>query len=309
MQRECLEESKLLRPTLHKSTSQPRVDVGVEMKWNSVLVQIVVFIAVQLHSVHALHVSRASGLHLSRVPLPSHAGAANELLSMFSDEFELSIGIHSIKSVSAETLEPQKGGHESKEILLQDTGTGWGTGQHPTTLLCLNFLKDHLEAGDRLLDYGAGSGILSIYAVKALGAAGAVAVDIDEPTLLALERNCELNGVDDKIDVTHTRMVYVGEDRFPQSDICVADILPGPLTRLVSPIMGFLRPGGWLCLSGMRRHELPSVRAFYEKYVEEDSETITAITDETFGEWIAWSAKVKSSTDEMIKELSQMAME
>lgn len=110
-------------------------------------------------------------------------------------------------------------------IRLMDVGSGWGNGAHPTTKLCLNFILKAVTKGDKVLDYGTGSGILSIAAAK-LGASHCVAVDIDEDTLIAAEINGRVNGVSDVLDVVHTRSVYVGEDRFPVSEVTVANILP-----------------------------------------------------------------------------------
>lgn len=110
-------------------------------------------------------------------------------------------------------------------IRLMDVGSGWGNGAHPTTKLCLNFILKSITKGDKVLDYGTGSGILSIAAAK-LGASHCVAVDIDEDTLIAAEINGRVNGVSDILDVVHTRSVYVGEDRFPISEVTVANILP-----------------------------------------------------------------------------------
>ena len=245
---------------------------------------------------------------LSRNGLPEGDGS---LLSLFAENYELTLGDWKIKSVSRDDAEMHEPG--TSEIFLQDTASGWGTGEHPTTLLCLQFLKEKLKEGDRILDYGAGSGILSIFGIKALGAESATAVDIDEDTLVALEANAALNGLQDKIDVTHTRMVYLGEDRFPEADVTVANILPGPLTRLVAPIYGFTKPNGWLCLSGMRRHELPAVRAAYHKYIDEDTENISSAYHDTFGEWVCYSARMKDmgvqDRKKNIEELSKLAME
>ena len=99
------------------------------------------------------------------------------------------------------------------------------TGQHPTTQLCLRFVQDHVKAGNNFLDYGTGSGILSILAAK-IGAKKCIAVDIDDESLRAAESNAMLNNCSDVIDVVHTRFVYVGEERFPVCDVTVANILP-----------------------------------------------------------------------------------
>jgi ribosomal protein L11 methyltransferase len=120
---------------------------------------------------------------------------------------------------------------EKNVIRLIDVGSGWGNGAHPTTKLCMDFIMRAIQKGDKLLDYGTGSGILSIAAAK-LGASHCIAVDIDEDTLIAAEMNGKINGVSDILDVVHTRSVYVGEDRFPISDVTVANILPVRIHRM-----------------------------------------------------------------------------
>lgn len=112
-----------------------------------------------------------------------------------------------------------------KTIRLLDVGSGWGNGAHPTTKLCMKFILKTVLKGDKVLDYGTGSGILSIAAAK-LGASHCISVDIDEDTLIAAEINGRINGVSNILDVVHTRSVYVGEDRFPVSEVTVANILP-----------------------------------------------------------------------------------
>ena len=98
---------------------------------------------------------------------------------------------------------------EKNVIRLVDVGSGWGNGAHPTTKLCVDFIIKSIKQGDKLLDYGTGSGILSIAAAK-LGASHCVAVDIDEDTLIAAEANGRINGVSHVMDVVHTRSVHVG---------------------------------------------------------------------------------------------------
>lgn len=110
-------------------------------------------------------------------------------------------------------------------IKLIDVKSGWGNGDHPTTQLCMRFVQQYVKFGDCFLDYGTGSGILSILAAK-LGAKKCIAVDIDEDSLRAATTNAKLNQCDDVIDVVHTKLVYVGDDRFPQCDVTVANILP-----------------------------------------------------------------------------------
>lgn len=110
-------------------------------------------------------------------------------------------------------------------IELYDVGAGWGNGAHPTTKLCFDFILKSVKSSDKVLDYGTGSGILSIAAIRQ-GASKCVSVDIDDDTLIAAEKNAVINGVDKMLDIVHTRQVYVGEDRFPVCDVTVANILP-----------------------------------------------------------------------------------
>jgi len=116
-------------------------------------------------------------------------------------------------------------------IRLVDIRSGWGNGAHPTTKLCLDFVLNKVSKDDLFLDYGCGSGILSILAAK-LGASQCISVDIDEDSLSATRTNAALNGVVDVLQVVHTKEVYIGEGRQRLADVTVANILPGPLSRL-----------------------------------------------------------------------------
>jgi len=178
-------------------------------------------------------------------------------------------------------------------ILMQDIASGWGNGKHPTTQLCLECINDAVKPGDLVLDYGTGSGILSILSMR-LGARRCYAVDIDEDSLRAAERNCQLNGyrVPEDVDVTHTKYVYIGNDRFEDlADVTVANILPGPLSRLVAPLWGLSKPGGLLILSGMRPSELNAIRGIYAPFVDLDTERVLQQSHEIFGPWVAWTVR------------------
>ncbi len=139
-----------------------------------------------------------------------------------------------------EEVDVQRLQGEFSTIRLTNVGAGWGNGAHPTTRLCFNFLAQTVTNGQTVLDYGTGSGILAILAAK-LGAKHVVAVDIDDDTLEAAAKNARLNGVDGALDIAHTRYVYVGEDRFPVSDVTVANILPGALSMLAATLWSFTK--------------------------------------------------------------------
>ena len=150
-------------------------------------------------------------------------------------------------------LSKDKEGHDlpnnkdHKTIVLQDLSSAWGNGAHPTTKLCIDFLENTISSSSNnveptiFLDYGTGSGILSIIAAK-LGAKKCIAVDIDEDTLTAARYNAQYNNVQDAIDVIHTKSVYIGDNSLPLADVTVANILPGPLSRLVAPLWLLTKP-------------------------------------------------------------------
>ena len=119
----------------------------------------------------------------------------------------------------------------SNTIRLVDIRSGWGNGAHPTTQLCLDFVLSKVRRDDVFLDYGCGSGILSILAAK-LGASRCMSVDIDEDSLTATRTNAAMNGVAEVLQVVHTKEVYIGEGGQRLADVAVANILPGPLSRL-----------------------------------------------------------------------------
>ena len=152
---------------------------------------------------------------------------------------------------------------------------GWGTGVHPTTRLCLEWLCDDaiLQGGETVLDYGCGSGVLSIAALH-LGAAKCIGVDVEAEALVTAVRNVELNGYQDgRFEPLHTRevlpfgIVATGAG----VDVCVANILVGQLVRpsMVAAIVTNLAPGGWLCLSGIRPgDQVESLKFAYGDHVD-----------------------------------------
>lgn len=134
---------------------------------------------------------------------------------------------------------------ESRVTLLLDPGLAFGTGTHPTTALCLEWLDAADLAGKRVLDYGCGSGILAIAALK-LGAIEAVAVDIDEQALIATRENAARNDVE-------SRLRIAGVDQIGEfaPDIVLANILAEPLLELAPRFAEMLASGGRIVLSGV----------------------------------------------------------
>uniref|UniRef100_UPI003341D449 50S ribosomal protein L11 methyltransferase n=1 Tax=Castellaniella defragrans TaxID=75697 RepID=UPI003341D449 len=140
-----------------------------------------------------------------------------------------------------------------------DPGLAFGTGSHPTTHLCLEWLSDHIRGGETVLDYGCGSGILAI-AARLLGAARVHAVDIDEQAVLATARNAAAN---------HVQVEAWLPDELPdgRSRIVVANILSNPLKVLAPMLADRVEPGGCLVLSGVLERQADEVAAAYAPWV------------------------------------------
>ncbi len=151
-------------------------------------------------------------------------------------------------------------------VVRLDPGLAFGTGTHPTTALCLQILESLPVAGRSVIDYGCGSGILGIAALK-LGAAHVTAVDLDPQALLATRDNASRNGVSVDIDVLGVGAEHVGAESAETSlrpAFCVlANILAGPLIELAPKLTAACEPGGYLVLSGLLRTQAYAVKAAY----------------------------------------------
>jgi ribosomal protein L11 methyltransferase len=139
--------------------------------------------------------------------------------------------------------------------VLMDPGAAFGTGWHPTTRLCLAWLERTVRAEDRVLDYGCGSGILGIAAVK-LGARAATGVDVDPRALEAARYNASVNGV-------RLEVLEAGAPIAEPATITVANILANPLRVLAPLIAAHTRPGGRIALSGILDDQAEDVIAAY----------------------------------------------
>jgi len=139
--------------------------------------------------------------------------------------------------------------------LVIDPGLAFGTGTHPTTRLCLQWLERTLAGGETVLDYGCGSGILAIAAMK-LGAGSATGIDIDPQALVAARGNALQNRV---------HVTFAGADQPPPAPVAivVANILANPLKMLAPLLASLTAPGGRLALAGVLAHQATEVMAAY----------------------------------------------
>ena len=139
--------------------------------------------------------------------------------------------------------------------LVLDPGLAFGTGSHPTTFLCLQWLTETLRGDETVLDYGCGSGILAI-AVARLGAASVLGVDIDRNALTSTRDNAGANKV--ALELRHSEDEL--QERF---DIVVANILTNPLCVLAPLLVARIAPGGRIALSGVLASQAEQVIAAY----------------------------------------------
>ena len=144
--------------------------------------------------------------------------------------------------------------------VMLDPGLAFGTGTHPTTALCLRWLDALDLEGKTVVDFGCGSGILALAALK-LGAKEVIGIDIDPQALQASMENARRNGVEDRLSV------YLPEDQPNlEADVVVANILCGPLIELQSVITGYCKNGGKLVLSGILEEQIEKIEAAYQSH-------------------------------------------
>ncbi|WP_394201640.1 50S ribosomal protein L11 methyltransferase [Shewanella waksmanii] len=149
--------------------------------------------------------------------------------------------------------------------VMLDPGLAFGTGTHPTTALCLEWLDSLSLEGKQVIDFGCGSGILAVAALK-LGAAHVTGIDIDFQAIEASKANAERNDVADKL------ALYLPEDQPEnlQAEVLVANILAGPLRELAPLIAEKVAPGGLLALSGLLKEQAEEISAHYAQWFNMD---------------------------------------
>lgn len=167
----------------------------------------------------------------------------------------------------------------SATVVRLDPGLAFGTGTHPTTLLCLRWLASQDVSGLHVVDYGCGSGILGIAALLK-GAEKLDAVDIDPQALMATADNCQRNGI-----APERLSTYLPRELPPtQADLVLANILAGPLVELAPTLTALTRPGGRLVLAGLLASQADQVKQAYINDFEFEE-------DEQMEEWVRLSAR------------------
>ncbi len=148
---------------------------------------------------------------------------------------------------------------QAKQIIRLDPGLAFGTGTHPTTRMCLRWIARHGVQGQRVLDYGCGSGILAIGAAK-YGASSIDAVDIDEAAVTSTELNAEAN---------HVQLLAGLPDKAKgQYQTVLANILATPLKVLAPLLCSYVATGGSLVLAGILERQADELKAAYSPWIQ-----------------------------------------
>ena len=162
-----------------------------------------------------------------------------------------------------------------EHIVLLDSNMAFGTGEHETTSMCVEWLQRFITPETVCIDVGCGSGILGISALK-LGAAKAYLTDIDPIAVESSLHNCKLNGVAERAVVAHSNLL---DDTDIQADLMVANITGEVLKMLAPSIPKNLKPDGVLVLSGIIESRLEMVKVAYAEV------GMTVVNERRKGEW------------------------
>ena len=147
--------------------------------------------------------------------------------------------------------------------IILDPGLAFGTGGHPTTALCLSWLAENNLKDLTVVDYGCGSGILAIAALK-LGAKCVIGIDIDPQALEASRQNASRNNIPE-----NQLQLYLPEQfKLVAADLLIANILAGPLIQLAEKFKRLVKPGGEILLSGILGQQTDEIQSAYQTNFE-----------------------------------------
>jgi ribosomal protein L11 methyltransferase len=170
----------------------------------------------------------------------------------------------------------------SDELIIElDPGMAFGTGTHPTTVMCIQALERTVKPGDNVVDVGTGSGVLSI-AAALLEANKVIALDLDEVAVASAKINVKLNKVHDRVSVTQNNLLD-GVDK--AADVIVANILAEVIIRFTDDVAGAVKPGGYFIASGIIQPKKQEVK---DAIIESGFTIEETITME---DWVALIAK------------------
>ena len=172
----------------------------------------------------------------------------------------------------------------SDELIIElDPGMAFGTGTHPTTVMCIQALERTVKHGDYVVDVGTGSGVLSIAAAM-LEAEKVTALDLDEVAVQSAKINVKLNKVHEKVDVFHNNLLDGVEE---QADVVVANILAEVIMRFTNDVASAVKQGGYFIASGIIQQKKQDVK---DKISEAGFDIIEVMQME---DWVAIIAKRK----------------
>jgi len=185
--------------------------------------------------------------------------AEQDWVRLTQSQFEpIPIGDRLLITPSWHAEAAQASNNRGRHCIELDPGLAFGTGSHPTTRLCLEWLEKHVHGGESVIDYGCGSGILAIAAAR-LGAKSVIAIDIDAQALVSTQANARANPPTDQlIEIRST------EDPRPDAvDVVIANILSMPLKLLAPVLIDLVKDGGTLVLSGVLERQADEVTSAY----------------------------------------------
>jgi ribosomal protein L11 methyltransferase len=234
---------------LYGEPGMPAAGAGVVPGWRRTVLAALIDEALDPHVVLALASSALGRTNLP--PCSIRTVADQDWVTLTQSQFDpIPIGDRLLITPSWHAVPD-----DDRIAIVLDPGLAFGTGSHPTTRLCLEWLERALPAGATVIDYGCGSGILAIAAAR-LGAESVTGVDIDPQALIATRDNAERNRVSVKV---------LGTDAPPPpaAQVVVANILSSPLKLLAPVLIDLVKPGGSLVLSGVLERQIQEVSDAY----------------------------------------------
>ena len=192
---------------------------------------------------------------------------------------------HPVKISGRFTIVPTWEDYEpvsSDELIIElDPGMAFGTGTHPTTVMCIQALEKTVKENDEVVDVGTGSGVLSI-AAALLGASHVTALDLDEVAVESAKQNVELNKVDNLVDVSQNNLLDGVKGK---KDVVVANILAEIIMSFTDDVASAVKPGGYFISSGIISQKKEDVKQALIASGFEIEETIM------MEDWVAFIAK------------------